>query len=73
MAAGRAAGGDRARPGLLRDHTLFCVSELRTHGIPARSRVGFAGYFRRGGITITWSSKHGSRAAGGDSMPRSTA
>jgi hypothetical protein len=31
--------------GCCRDHTLFCVGVLRTHGIPARSRVGFAGYF----------------------------
>ena len=31
--------------GCCRDHTLFCVGALRTHGIPARSRVGFAGYF----------------------------
>lgn len=31
--------------GCCRDHTLFCVGVLRTAGIPARSRVGFAGYF----------------------------
>lgn len=31
--------------GCCRDHTLFCVGVLRQHGIPARSRVGFAGYF----------------------------
>ena len=31
--------------GCCRDHTLFCVGTLRQHGIPARSRVGFAGYF----------------------------
>jgi hypothetical protein len=31
--------------GCCRDHTLFCVGALRTRGIPARSRVGFAGYF----------------------------
>lgn len=31
--------------GCCRDHTLLCVGVLRTHGIPARSRVGFAGYF----------------------------
>jgi len=34
--------------GCCRDHTLFCVSALRTHGIPARSRLGFAGYFAQG-------------------------
>lgn len=31
--------------GCCRDHTLFCVGALRQHAIPARSRVGFAGYF----------------------------
>lgn len=30
--------------GCCRDHTLLAVGTLRTHGIPARSRVGFAGY-----------------------------
>ncbi len=34
--------------GCCRDHTLFCVGALRTAGIPARSRVGFAGYFVEG-------------------------
>jgi hypothetical protein len=34
--------------GCCRDHTLFCVATLRTHGVPARSRVGFAGYFVEG-------------------------
>lgn len=31
--------------GCCRDHTLFCVGVLREHGIAARSRVGYAGYF----------------------------
>jgi hypothetical protein len=31
--------------GCCRDHTLLCVATLRQHGVPARSRVGFAGYF----------------------------
>ena len=31
--------------GCCRDHSLFGVGVLRQHGIPARSRVGFAGYF----------------------------
>ena len=31
--------------GCCRDHSLFCVGVLRSHGIAARSRVGFAGYF----------------------------
>jgi len=34
--------------GCCRDHTLLCVGALRQHGIPARSRVGFAGYFTEG-------------------------
>lgn len=34
--------------GCCRDHTLFCVGALRSHGVPARSRVGFAGYFVEG-------------------------
>ena len=31
--------------GCCRDHTLLSVAVLRQHGIPARSRVGFASYF----------------------------
>jgi len=31
--------------GCCRDHTLFSVGVLRSHGVPARSRIGFAGYF----------------------------
>ena len=31
--------------GCRRAHTLFCLGVLRSHGVPARSRVGFAGYF----------------------------
>lgn len=31
--------------GCCRDYTLLLVSMARAHGIPARSRVGFAGYF----------------------------
>lgn len=31
--------------GCCRDHTLFAVSVLRQHRVPARSRVGFADYF----------------------------
>lgn len=31
--------------GCCRDHSLFCVGVLRSHGVPARTRVGFAGYF----------------------------
>jgi hypothetical protein len=34
--------------GCCRDHTLLSVGVLREHGVPARSRIGFAGYFRPG-------------------------
>ncbi|UZN04336.1 transglutaminase-like domain-containing protein [Cellulomonas sp. S1-8] len=34
--------------GCCRDHTLFGVGLLREHGIPARSRIGFARYFAPG-------------------------
>lgn len=34
--------------GCCRDFTLFCVGVLRQHGIPARSRIGFAPYFGDG-------------------------
>ena len=34
--------------GCCRDHTLVAIAVLREHGIPARSRVGFSGYFRPG-------------------------
>jgi hypothetical protein len=36
--------GERLQ-GCCRDHTLFAIAVLRQHGVPARSRVGFAGYF----------------------------
>lgn len=31
--------------GCCRDHSLFCVATLREHGLPARTRIGFAAYF----------------------------
>ncbi len=31
--------------GCCRDFTLLAVAALRQHGVPARSRIGFAGYF----------------------------
>lgn len=34
--------------GCCRDHTLLSVALLRQHGIPSRSRVGFASYFTPG-------------------------
>ena len=41
----RTTGGDGPRPGLLSRPHPVCVGALRSHGIAARSRVGFAGYF----------------------------
>ncbi|MBL0887778.1 transglutaminase-like domain-containing protein [Myceligenerans indicum] len=34
--------------GCCRDHTLFALGVLRSHGVPARSRIGFARYFEPG-------------------------
>lgn len=34
--------------GCCRDHALLAVATLREHGVPARSRIGFSGYFRPG-------------------------
>jgi hypothetical protein len=34
--------------GCCRDHALVLVAALREHGIPARTRVGYAGYFTPG-------------------------
>ena len=34
--------------GCCRDHSLFSVATLREHGVPARTRIGFAGYFTPG-------------------------
>lgn len=34
--------------GCCRDHSLLSVAILREHGLPARTRIGFAGYFTPG-------------------------
>ena len=34
--------------GCCRDHSLFLIAALREQGVPARSRVGFSGYFSPG-------------------------
>lgn len=39
--------------GCCRDHTLLAVAALRDHGVPARSRVGFATY-----LSPTWNHDH---------------
>jgi len=39
--------------GCCRDHTLLAVAALRHHGVPARSRVGFATY-----LSSTWNHDH---------------
>lgn len=44
--------GERLQ-GCCRDHTLFGVAVLRQHGIPARSRVGFARY-----LSENWNYDH---------------
>jgi len=53
--ADRQPGGlELARPaacrlgGCCRDHSLLAVAILREHGVPARTRLGFAGYFAPG-------------------------
>ncbi|MBT0992861.1 transglutaminase-like domain-containing protein [Cellulomonas sp. DKR-3] len=43
---GRASGARGA--GCCRDHTLLALAVLREHGVPARSRVGFARYLTDG-------------------------
>ncbi|MEN0129936.1 MAG: transglutaminase domain-containing protein [Brevundimonas sp.] len=56
LAADRAPLDDLGEPrpyphkagGCCRDHTLFGVSVLREHGVPARSRIGFESYFEPG-------------------------
>ncbi|MFF2271359.1 transglutaminase-like domain-containing protein [Agromyces sp. NPDC058136] len=39
---------ERRLGGCCRDHAVLAVAILREHGVPARSRLGFAGYFTRG-------------------------
>lgn len=39
--------------GCCRDHTLISLGVLRTHDVPARSRIGFASYFTPG-----WNADH---------------
>ncbi|WP_152365441.1 transglutaminase-like domain-containing protein [Microlunatus speluncae] len=45
--AGPRPPGDRVA-GCCRDHSLLTVAMLREQGVPARTRVGFAGYFEAG-------------------------
>jgi hypothetical protein len=44
---------DQRVQGCCRDHTLVAVAALRHHGLPARSRVGFASY-----LSPTWHHDH---------------
>lgn len=44
--------GERLQ-GCCRDHTLLAIAALRHHGVPARSRVGFAPY-----LSPTWNHDH---------------
>ncbi|SFR72798.1 Transglutaminase-like superfamily protein [Agromyces sp. CF514] len=54
LTARQAGALDAPRPpacrlgGCCRDHSLLAVAILREHGIPARTRLGFAGYFSAG-------------------------
>jgi hypothetical protein len=56
----RSPGGAVARPpagrlvGMCRQFTVLTVAALRAHGIPARARCGFAGYFRPGKFEDHW-------------------
>jgi hypothetical protein len=51
---------DVARPparrfiGICRDYALLACAALRQHGVPARVRVGFAGYFTPGYLEDHW-------------------
>ncbi|QAY73280.1 transglutaminase domain-containing protein [Agromyces protaetiae] len=64
--------------GCCRDHSLLAVSILRAHGVPARTRLGFADYFSPDSGTTTSSSNTSSGAvrataggAGAGSTPSS--
>ncbi|ARU51160.1 hypothetical protein CBR64_06300 [Cellulosimicrobium cellulans] len=58
--------------GCCRDHSLLAVAVLREHGVPARTRLGFADYLGRTGSTTTTSWWNGTTAHGGSGpTPRS--
>ena len=49
-----ARSSERKLVGNCRDFTVFCVSMLRSKGIPARSRCGFGTYFNKGKYEDHW-------------------
>jgi Transglutaminase-like superfamily len=52
-------------PGNCRHFTVFTVAALRAHGIPARARCGFGGYFGTGWYEDHWVCEYWDAAAGG--------
>lgn len=51
-------------PGNCRHFTVFTVAALRAHGIPARARCGFGGYFGTGWYEDHWVFEYWNAAAG---------
>jgi Transglutaminase-like superfamily len=51
-------------PGNCRHFTVFTVAALRAHGIPARARCGFGGYFGTGWYEDHWVCEYWDAAAG---------
>src|SRR5579862_3066216 len=51
-------------PGNCRHFTVFTVAALRAHGIPARARCGFGGYFGTGWHEDHWVCEYWDAAAG---------
>ena len=64
QAAGRGPGAVRAGAGNCRHFTVFTVAALRAHGIPARARCGFGGYFGTGWYEDHWVCEYWNAAAG---------
>jgi hypothetical protein len=52
-------------PGNCRHFTVLTVAALRAHGIPARARCGFGGYFGTGWFEDHWVCEYWDAAAGG--------
>ncbi|MDX6421278.1 MAG: hypothetical protein QOG28_5898 [Trebonia sp.] len=51
-------------PGNCRHFTVFTVAALRAHGIPARARCGFGGYFGTGWYEDHWVCEYWNATAG---------
>jgi hypothetical protein len=63
LSAARAAGARQV--GVCRHFTLLHVAMLRTHGIAARARCGFAAYFERGRYIDHWVTEYWNEASNG--------